>query len=169
MMKKFALGIILCLLTLDAGFCNSAIGVVDLERIMSESQIFLKAHEKFGKKREKFENKLKKEEKRLTTKEEELKKLKKNDPETFLKSQKQFEQELQKLYENLQRKKIVLRESYEKELGAAQERMNDVLRKIAKSKGIAIVFNKKDTFLVEDDMDITQEVIQELSKLEGKS
>ena len=64
----------------------------------------------------------------------------------------------------MQKQKKTLKKTYEKEIHAAQEKMQIVLQKISESKNIAIILNKKDTFLVKKDLDITQQVIDELNK-----
>lgn len=141
------------------------IGVVDLEKIMSESRIFAQAHQRFHEKREKFEGKLKEEERKLAAAEEALKELKKKDPDKYAASHKKFEKDLQALYQRLQKRKNILKSSYEKELSQSQKAMHEVLQKIAKQKKVAIILNKKDTFVIDESIDFTNDVIVALNAM----
>lgn len=145
-------------------YADEKIAVVDLERVTLEAKVFASAHQQFSEKRALFENELKEQERRLAKREETLRALKKKDPKAFEKEQKSFEGDLQKLYKKLQKRKKALKQTYEKEIHAAQEKMQAVLQKISESKNIAIILNKKDTFLVKKDLDITRQVIDELNK-----
>lgn len=152
-----------CLVVLTAVEAQS-FGVVDLEKIMSEAKLFVSAHQSFQHKRESFEAKLKQEERKLANQEESLKELKKKSPDSYAEEHKKFEKSLQALYHRLQKRKAILKNSYESELSRAQKVMNDVLQKIAKDKKLAIILNKKDTFVIDESLDFTNEVIDALNK-----
>lgn len=148
--------------------CSDSIGVVNIEKITAESEVFVEAEKTLSRKRKDFETELRKQERKMAKREEGLRGLKKKDPGKFEKEQKRFEKQLQKLYEKLEDRKNLLKEAYAKEMGGANEKMQEAFKAVAKKKKLCLILNKNTLPYSNDQLDFTEETMGEMKKIKEK-
>ncbi len=166
-MKHKIISLITSLVFLSASAAFSAsfeVGVVDLTKISKESKAVADVQKKVGQKQEDFQKDVDKKKKSI---EEELKsfqeksaKMKKPEIE---KTQKELQKKLDDLKALADKKQATLKNALNDGLTKVNDEMQKIVASIAKDKGLKIVVSSAQVVYMEDSIDITEKVIDQLN------
>ena len=164
---KILFTFILCAFTSNAAdFPKTSIGVLDMNKILTDSTAAKKAAEDIEEIAKKIEEELLKSDEEMIVEQNKLIEAQTiMAPEAFEDKRNEYEKKVQNYNNERQRKLLSVDNLVQNSRNIILENMKPILEEIAENKGITILLEKNTTLLNADGMDITNEVIKKLNKL----
>ena len=143
----------------------TAIAVIDINQILTESKAAKKASKEIEKISMKIEEEVKvSDEEMLSSQQELIEQQSIMSPEAFENKAKDFDKKAQNYQIKRQEKLVKLDELVQNSRNLILDALKPILEKISLEKGITVILEKNNTILSADDMDITDEIIKALNK-----
>lgn len=143
----------------------STIAVVDIRKILQESEAaksvdkqLSEQQEKYQKEFDELEDKLIKQEKKLVDEKDDL------SNEDFLKRRDELENEVMEIRELAKTRKRIMEEAFNRALITLKEEIIKIAATLAEKRGYELILNRQDVVIAVRDMDITDEVMKKINK-----
>ena len=148
----------------NSAYAQTTIGVVDVEKVLNESDAAKELNKKRSEAREKFITKLSKKESDLREEGKALfAKRKDMSDEEFGKEQKAYEAKLLEMRKATQKQKRDFEEASNVALDKLKDHLANAVQKIAQEKGYGLVISNRDVITGEKSLDITGETIKAMN------
>lgn len=164
-MKKYLTTLLAAFSLLSSAANAGNIGIIDVDKIMNESLVMRDIQSKIEKKEDEYQKQVQKkrgelesEQKRIEGKKNILSK------EAFEKEAESFEKKLDELKTFIDKKQNSLKKSSMEAMSKVNEKVRDIIDEIAKEKKLEVVIAAGQTLYYENNLDITEEVLQKLNK-----
>lgn len=145
-------------------FAETVIAVVDVDRILQESDAAKNLQKKRSDAREKFLSELSSKEQELRKQGEALfKKQKELSEEDFAKERKKYEADLLEVRKLAQTKKRAFEEASVDSLKQLRDGLTGVVQKMAAEKGYDLVISARDVIAGEKSLNITEEALKQMN------
>ena len=174
MMHRFLTALVVALLfsvPLSAQANETTFAIVDVQKILEDSKAAKSVQKQVKQHREKLQDEVSKHEDELRQKEKELiDKRGSLSQEEFAKEGQAFEKELMETRKMVQKRRNSLEDALNQSLTTLRDEIGGIVTDISKERGYQIVFSEKRVIFVQNEADITAEVMkrlnQKLSKIE---
>lgn len=144
---------------------QSAIAVVDTQKVMRDSEAAQSIEKQLKTYREKFHAELTKKEQALREEQKDISDKRTTlAPEELKERAVDFEKKLNETRRFTDNRKRVLEEAYLKAMATLEAKMFEVVQKIASTKGYDLVLSRQSIVVGERSIDITDEVMEEINK-----
>ena len=168
MLKKILISIISIFIVpsvLMADYPNTSIGVIDLNKILSEADAAITAAEQIEEIAIEIENEIKLSDEEIIKEQNSLIESQSiMAPEAFESKRNEYENKVQKYNSERQSKLIKIDELIAVSRNDILNAIKPILEEISNEKGITIILEKASIMLNADKMDITNEVLKKLNK-----
>ena len=155
---------VLCVCVSIPSWAQTSIAVVDVEKVLNESDAAKALNKKRAKAREDFLSTLSKQEQALREEGKTLFEKRKDMPaDEFAEKQKSYESKLLEVRKMTQTQKRAFEEASAKSLSKLQDELAAIVRKIANDEGYGIVFSNRNVIAGEKTLDITDETIKAMN------
>ncbi len=142
-----------------------AIAVLDMQQLLNDSDAAESIRKQIEERRDSYQAEIKKEENKLRGAEKEL--LKQREilsQEAFVEKNKDFQSDVLKAQKSINEKKYKLDKAYADAMGKLREKIVEITAKIASREKYALVLSRQQVVIVDQNTDITAEVMKELNK-----
>lgn len=140
-------------------------GVIDMTRIMKESEAAQGISKALEAKRSEYEKQIKSQEDSLRKAEQDIiAKKSKMSEEEFDKARKGFEEKLLAAQKMVQERKQILDKAYVESVGKLRSESAKITAEVAKERGFSAVVTQDAVVLAEPELDVTDEVVKRLNK-----
>lgn len=144
---------------------SPTIAVIDMQRIMRESQAVRSIQQQVEKQRSDYQEKLSTKEQELRQADEELARQRTIlSSEAFKEKRQQLEQRVSELQREIRTRKRELDQTYGKAIRKVQKELAQIVSDIMQKRGIDLVLTKTSVFLVHKDMEITETALSRLNE-----
>ena len=168
MIKKILIIIISILMfpsTLMADYPNTSIGVIDLNKILSDADAAINAAEQIEEIAKEIENEIKLSDEEIIKEQNLLIESQSiMAPEAFESKRNEYESKVQKYNNERQSKLVKIDELIAVSRNDILNAMKPILEEISNEKGITIILEKASIMLNAEKMDLTNEVLKKLNK-----
>ena len=150
--------------TVSPSYAQTAIAVVDVDRILQDAKAAKSLQKKRNKAREEFLSELSQKEQELREKSKVLfEKRKELSEEDFVKERQKYEAELLDVRKLTQEKKRAFEEASTMSLLELRDTLTEVVQGIAKEEGYDLVISSRDVIVGENALNITNEALKRLN------
>jgi len=164
-MKKTISILIISLLTCANNSLAGNIGILDVDKIIQESQAVNDIQKKVDSKKSNYESEINKKQSILESDQKKLEDKKITlSKEAFDKEVKAFESKVEDLKTFVDRKQNSLKKASIDAMGKVNDKVKSIVAEIAKEKNLDIIIPSSQTLYFKDELDITAEVLSSLNK-----
>ncbi|MCB1782888.1 MAG: OmpH family outer membrane protein [Alphaproteobacteria bacterium] len=144
---------------------DTSIGVVDVERILSESLAAKSLQTQVETQRKTFLSEIEKEENKLREEQKKIEEQRANmSKEELAQKAQEFETKRLEARKLLEKRKSSLDKAYAEAMGSLGQAVSDAVGKVAKDKGYDLVITKQNVIIGSTSLEITEQVMEELNK-----
>lgn len=148
-----------------AARAETAIGTIDVQRLLTKSDAALSVQKQIQARRDKFIEEISKEEQILRAKEKELSELRATLPaDEFGRRKEEFEKEFMAARQQAQKRKKALDDTGAKAIGRLNDELQKIVKQIAQERGYTLILSRQDIVLSDDSIDISSEAMDRLNK-----
>ena len=164
-MKKLLSVILLSFVVSANSFASDSIGVIDVERIVSDSLVMRDVQSKINKKQEEYQKEVDKKQESLAAEQKKIESRKTTLSKAAQEKEvKEFESKLNQFNESVEKKQNSIRKASLDVMGKINEAMREIVSEISKEKKLSVIISNNQTFFYKDELDITDEVLKRLNK-----
>lgn len=165
-MRKFiAVFIVTIIVTISSAQADTTIAIVDLDRMLSESDAAKNIREQVQTRRDKFLEELKKREETLRGLEEKmLESREKNDPEAFAKERAEFEKKFQETRAYNQENKSEIEKAMIQAIGKLRKEVFKIVEAVASENDYELVMAQQSIIVAKSGLNISDEVFKRLNE-----
>ncbi|MDX2073918.1 MAG: OmpH family outer membrane protein [Alphaproteobacteria bacterium] len=144
---------------------KQSIAVVNIQQIMREATAAKSVREQLESKQKSFQADITKKEEALQKEDQELaKKQSVLSKEAFAEKAKAFRTKATEVQKEVQAKKAMLDNGFERALNDIQKAVNEIIAEMAKEKGFALALPTSQVLYADEKMDISKDVLDRLNK-----
>lgn len=144
---------------------KQSIAVVNIQQIMRDSTAAKSVREQLESKQKAFQADITKKEEALQKEDQELaKKQSVLSKEAFAEKAKAFRAKATEVQKEVQAKKALLDNAFERSLSDIQKAVNEIINELAKEKGFTLAIPTSQILYADEKMDVSKEVLDRLNK-----
>jgi outer membrane protein len=149
----------------SASAAETKIGTLSLQKVMSSSKALQDVQMQTEKKLQSFQKQIEAKEKELKSKNEDIEKKSSSLSEDALgKAREAFRKDLEVAQKDFHAKRVAIDQSRGEANSKVVDKLNEIIEKVAKQKGLTLVVETGATVYSTNDLDITNEVLEKLNK-----
>lgn len=149
----------------NSSFAQGNMAIIDIEKVSKEAKVVKDITSKISKKRDQFQKEISAKEKTLEAEKTKIE-AKKGvlSEEKLEKEQKDFISKVEDLKKFAEKRDATLKKAYTDAIKKVNEKVGDIVAKIAKEKELSVVFPSSQVIYALDNLEITEDVIKQLDK-----
>lgn len=148
----------------DAGNGTPKIAVIDMQKIMRESEAVQSIQRQIEQQRSEYQEQLRQKEQQLRTADEELTRQRSVlSSDAFQKKRRELEEQVGTLQRDIQSSKRQLDQNYSKAMKSVQQKLVEIVGDIASKRNLDMVIGKTTVVLVKPELDITDAALERLN------
>ena len=152
-------------MTSQPALAATAIGIVDMQRLLKDSKAMQSITKQAEAEKTKREAEAKKKDKILSDEGKEIQKQRAVlAKDVFEERSKEFKEKIASIQNDLKQKSQALQNEYNKALAKLQKETMTIIHTIAEDKNLTVVIPKAQLLFAEDGLDITEDVLKQLNK-----
>lgn len=148
----------------DADDGTPKIAVIDMQKIMRDSEAVQSIQRQIEQQRSEYQEKLRQKEQQLRTADEELTRQRSVlSSDAFQKKRRELEEQVGTLQRDIQSSKRQLDQNYSKAMKSVQQKLVEIVGDIASKRNLDMVIGKTTVVLVKPELDITDAALERLN------